>query len=368
MKKLLIATPVFNGNEKKYLNECIDTGWVSANGRFIDEFEEKFAEFCGVKYGVACSNGTVTLHLALKALGIGPGDEVIMPTFTYIATANSVAYCGATPIFVDSEPGTWNIDPDAIEKAINPRTKAILPVHIYGLPANMEKIMGISRKYNIPVIEDAAEAHGAEWDGRRVGSIGEIGSFSFFGNKIITSGEGGMLVTNNEGLYKKMKFLRSQGVDPNKRYWHLELAYNYRMTNMQAAVGLGQLENITWHMNERKRVANLYKDYLKDMEDYIIDQQVPEKATHAYWMYTIILKNNIPLSRDEIMRRMEEKNIEMRPAFYPVHVMPPYFNDCISLPNADYIGNRGICLPSHAMLQETDIQYIVESLKSIIIA
>lgn len=362
MDRISIAMPVFNGNEKKYLNECIDTGWVSANGHFIDAFEEKFAKFCGTKYAIACSNGTVTLHLAMRALGIGPGDEVIMPAFTYIATANSVAYCGAKPIFVDSEPETWNIDPEAIEYAITSKTKAIMPVHIYGLPANMDKIMDISKKYNIPVVEDAAEAHGAMWENKRVGSIGEIGSFSFFGNKIITSGEGGMLVTNNEALYNKMRLLRSQGVDPNKRYWHLELAYNYRMTNMQAAVGLGQLENISWHLNERVRIVKLYKKYLSDYDNYFVDQTVDEKATHSYWMYSILLSDKVKIPRDEVMRRMEEKKIEVRPTFYPMNIMPPYFNDKTQLKVAEHIGKRGINLPTHAMLEEKDIKYIVDCL------
>lgn len=363
MNRISIAMPVFNGNEKKYLNECIDTGWVSANGRFIEEFQNQFAEFCGSKYALACSNGTVTLHLALLALGVGPGDEVVMPTLTYIATANAVKYCGATPVFVDSELDTWNVDPYAIEKAITPKTKAIIPVHLYGLPANMTEIMKISEKYGIPVIEDAAEAHGAIWEGKRVGSIGTIGSFSFFGNKIVTSGEGGMLVTNDDKLYERMKFLRSQGVDPNKRYWHLELAYNYRMTNMQAAVGLGQLENIEWHMGERKRVAELYKKYLKGMGEYVVEQYVPLEATHSYWMYTILLTDRVKKSRDDVMKCMEDFNIEMRPTFYPMHIMPPYHDEKVHCINAEHIGARGINMPTHSMLTEEQVKYIVECLK-----
>ncbi|MEG1584668.1 MAG: DegT/DnrJ/EryC1/StrS family aminotransferase [Anaerovorax sp.] len=283
MERISIASPILNGNERKYIDECIDTGWISANGRFIKEFEEKFAEFCGVKYALACSNGTVTLHLALKALGISPGDEVIMPTLTYIATANAVDYCGATPVFVDSESDTWNIDVKDIEAKITTKTKAIIPVHLYGLPCNMDEIMNLSRRYSLPVIEDAAEAHGAQWDGKAVGSMGEIGSFSFFGNKIITCGEGGMLTTNNEELYTKMKLLRSQGVDPNKRYWHTSVAYNYRMTNMQAAVGLAQLENVQWHLQQRQRVAALYQKYLPMLGDKVSVQTVPQKATNVYW-------------------------------------------------------------------------------------
>lgn len=364
MERISIAMPMFNGNEKKYLNECIDTGWVSANGRFINEFQEKFAEFCGSKYAVACCNGTVTLHLALLALNIGVGDEVIMPSLTYIATANAVRYCGATPIFVDSQLDTWNIDPEELEKAITSHTKAIIPVHLYGLPANMSEIMRIAQKYNVPVIEDAAEAHGATWNGKRVGSIGTIGSFSFFGNKIITSGEGGMLVTDNEELYEKIKFLRSQGVDPNKKYWHLECAYNYRMTNMQAAVGLGQLEKIDWHLAERLRVSNLYKKHFEGLEEFIIPQAVPSEATHSYWMYTIVLSDKVNKCRDEIMQIMESFNVEMRPTFYPMHVMPPYFDNKLHLENAERIGKRGINLPTHSGLQEEHIDYIVECLKT----
>ena len=236
MERISIANPVFRGNEKKYLNECIDTGWVSANGRFIEEFQNQFAAFCGSRYALACSNGTVTLHLALIALGIGPGDEVIMPTLTYIATANAVRMVGAKPVFADSDPDTWNVDPAAVERAITPRTKAIIPVHLYGLSCDMTAIMDIADRHHIPVLEDAAEAHGAKWKGRMVGSMGAIGSFSFFGNKIITSGEGGMLVTDDEALYNTMKLYRSQGVDPSqKRYWHVVSGYNYRMTNLQAA-------------------------------------------------------------------------------------------------------------------------------------
>ena len=363
MDRISIAMPVFNGNEKKYLNECIDTGWVSANGRFIEEFQKQFAAFCGTKYALACCNGTVTLHLALLALGVQAGDEVIMPTLTYIATANAVKYCGATPVFVDSEPDTWNMDPAAMEQAITPKTKAILPVHLYGLPANMSEIMRIADAHGIPVVEDAAEAHGATWDGKRVGSMGKVGSFSFFGNKIITSGEGGMLVTNDERLYERMKFLRSQGVDPSKRYWHLDVAYNYRMTNMQAAVGLGQLENIDWHMAQRQRVAQLYQKHLSGMEELLTVQAVPTSATHSYWMYTVMLTDQVKKSRDDVMAYMEQCNIEMRPAFYPMHIMPPYFDSSLSFPDAEKIGARAINLPSHAMLTEEHIAYIASCLK-----
>lgn len=366
MDRISIASPILNGNEKKYIDECIDTGWISANGRFIREFEEKFAAFCGVKYALACCNGTVTLHLALKALGIGPGDEVIMPTLTYIATANAVAYCGATPVFVDSEPDTWNVAPAAIEEKITSKTKAIIPVHLYGLACDMDAIMDIAHKHSLYVVEDAAEAHGAKWGNMVVGSMGDIGSFSFFGNKIITSGEGGMLTTNSEELYEKMKTLRSQGVDPHKRYWHTCVAYNYRMTNLQAAVGLAQLEKADWHLAQRRRVNTLYNKNLAKLGDMVSVQSVPQKASHVYWMNSIILSDDVKLERDEVMAKMEEHNVEMRPLFYPMHIMPPYADKSVCCPVAERLSNRGINLPSHGLLTEEQVKYIVDSLGEII--
>jgi perosamine synthetase len=368
MERISIAAPVFNGNEKKYLMECIDTGWVSANGRFINEFQNKFADFCGSRYALACCNGTVTLHLILKALGIQEGDEVIMPTLTYVATANAAVECGAIPVFVDSDPLTWNVDPNAIEAAITPKTKAIIPVHLYGLSCDMTAIMNISERFGIPVVEDAAEAHGAAWNGKRVGSFGKAGSFSFFGNKIITSGEGGMIVTDDKDLYNRMKLLRAQGVDPNRRYWHVMRAYNYRMTNMQAAVGLGQLEKVDWHLAQRKRVADYYnKKFAERFEGYVKVQKVDNPETHVYWMNSILLTEKVKKSRDQVMKEMEACNIEMRPVFYPMHIMPPYRNVALDCPNAVKIGERGINLPSHALLDEEKLDYIVECLEKIIL-
>ena len=367
MKRISMAIPVFNGNEKKYLDECIDTGWVSANGRFVNEFEKKFAEYCGVKYAVSCSNGTVALHLALVTLGIGPGDEVIMPSITYIATANCVKYCGATPVFVDSDPDTFNIDVNDIEKKITERTKAIIPVHLYGLCCNMDAVNEIAKKHNLFVVEDSAEAHGAKIGDRMSGTMSDIGSFSFFGNKIITSGEGGMLVTNNEELYLKMKHLKAQGMSAEKRYWHDVVGFNYRMTNMQAAVGLAQLENIEWHIAQRKRVADEYKKHFGGFK-YVRMQGCPANYTHVYWMNNIILSDEVEKSRDSIMAEMEEHNIEMRPLFYPVHTMPPYLNESLSLPVAEEISEKGISLPSHALLTSEDIAFICDTMKSIIVS
>ena len=368
MERISISNPVFNGNEKNYLLECIDTGWVSANGRFITEFQKQFAEFCGSKYALACSNGTVTLHLALIALGIKPGDEVIMPTLTYIATANAVRMCGAKPVFVDSDLETWNVDPKAIEAAITPNTKAIIPVHLYGLSCDMTAIMNIAERYHIPVVEDAAEAHGAKWNGRVVGSIGTIGSFSFFGNKIITCGEGGMLTTDDEDLFNTMLMYRSQGTIPSqKRYWHVVSGYNYRMTNMQAAVGLGQLEKVDWHIAQRRRVAKKYTELLMErLDGYVTIQKVKKEENHVYWMNSVILTDKVKKDRDQVMAEMEACNIEMRPLFYPMHIMPPFEDNSLHLPIAEKLSSRGINIPSHAGMDDEKIGYVVDCLKKII--
>lgn len=367
MNRISMACPVFNGNEKKYLMECIDTGWVSANGRFINEFEKQFAAACNTKYALACANGTVSLHLTLLGLGIGVGDEVIMPTLTYIATANCAVYCGATPIFVDSEPDTFNMDPAQIEAKITPRTKAIMPVHLYGLPCNMSEINRIAKKHDLYVIEDAAEAFGAKIGDQPTGSLSDVASFSLFGNKILTSGEGGVVVTSDETLYEKMKLLKGQGMSSSKRYWHEVVGYNYRMTNMQAAVGLGQLENGAWHLAQRQRIAQLYKKHLSGVIGELVQMQAePEGYTNVYWMNNVVLLDTVKKSRDQVMQEMEAKNIEMRPVFYPMHIMPPYYDASASLPVAERIAANGISLPSHAMLSEDDVAYVCESLKAIL--
>jgi len=360
-----IASPVFNGNEKKYIDDCIDSGWISSVGSYINKFEKKFASFIGVKHAVSCSNGTVALHIPLLAYGIKPGDEVIVPTFTYIATANAVRYCGATPIFVDSEPRTWNLDVNKIEEKITKKTKGIIVVHIYGHPVDMDPIMKIAKKYKLFVIEDAAEAHGAKYKGKLVGGIGHVGTFSFFGNKIITTGEGGMVVTNDDKLAAKMRILKGQGMDPKRRYWFIEVGYNYRMTNIQAAIGLAQLEKVKWHMSMRQKIAKLYYKYLTPLSQYI-DLPIVEKwGTHSFWMFSIFLKDNLKISRDEFMKQLLGKGVETRPFFYPMHVMPPYLNKKIKFPVAEKVAERGLNIPTHALLTEDDIKYISSCIKEI---
>jgi perosamine synthetase len=358
-----VAAPALVGNEKKYVLDCLDSNWISSNGKYIEQFETGFTDFCGVKHALSCTNGTVALHLALLALGVGPGDEVIVPTLTYIATANAVSYCSAKPVFVDSEPETWNLAPELLEEKISPRTKAIIVVHLYGHPGNMDPIMTLAHKYGISVVEDAAEAHGAEYKGIRVGSIGDIATFSFYGNKIITTGEGGMVTTNDDHLAARVKQLKGQGVDPTQRYWFPIIGYNYRMTNIAAAIGLAQLEKADWHIQRRREVARWYLEELASIEGL----QLPVEKSwvkNVYWMFSVVFTDQIDSERDEIIERMKMQGIETRPFFYPMHVLPPYIEIAKGnqFPVADALSTRGINLPSWAGLTRENVKYISNSL------
>ena len=361
-----IAAPFFKGNEKKYVNDCMESTWISSKGKYISLFEEKFADFCNVEHAVSVMNGTVALHLALLAFDIGEGDEVIVPTFTYVATANCVKYTGATPVFVDSEPQTWNINPLEIEKAITPRTKAIIAVHIYGHPADMDAIMDIARRHDLYVIEDAAEAHGAQIHGKRVGSFGHIAAFSFFGNKIITSGEGGMVVTNEPDLAKKVRQLKGQGVDPERRYWFPRIGYNYRMTNIQAAIGLAQLEEADWHLAQRRRVIDTYRKLIGNVSGFSLQPELPGYK-NSYWMTSLVLDESLP-PRDWVMDQLTLRGIETRPFFHPMHVLPMYADICKGkkFPIASQISKQGMNLPTSANLSEDDIKFICKNLYSIV--
>lgn len=357
-----VTNVVFDGNEKQYVTECIDTGWVSANGRFVPLFEAAFARYCGAQHAVATSSGTTALHLALLALGVGPGDEVIVPTLTYIATANAVTYCGAKPVFVDSEPETWNIDPERIESCISPRTRGIIVVHLYGHPVDMEPVLALARRKRLFVLEDAAEAHGAEYRGRRAGGLADAGIFSFFGNKVITTGEGGMIVTNRQDVADRARWLRGQGMDPQRRYWFPIVGYNYRMTNLQAAVGLAQLERIHLRLAERRRVAEWYNRRLALHSGLLVLPIEQPWARHTFWLYSILLRDGSFIQRDALIEELWRQGIETRPMFYPIHTMPPYRDDHLSLPVAESLASRGISLPTHSLLTEEDVDHITEVL------
>ena len=355
-----VAEPKMGAKELEYVTDCVTSGWVSSKGKYVTLFEKNFAEFCGCRYGVATHNGTVALHLVLAALNIGPGDEVIVPSLTFVATANAVVYTGATPIFVDSEPDTWNMDPQAIEAAITPRTKVIIPVHLYGHPADMDSINAIAEAHNLLVIEDAAEAHGACYQGRRVGSLSSAAVFSFMGNKIITTGEGGAIVTNDQALAERCFFLENHARMPDNPYWHSELGYNYRMTNLQAALGVAQLEQIDDFMAIRRGNAAYYMSRLQDIPGLTMPPEAPW-AENVYWMFAPLIEPEFGPDRDSVMSQLKANGIDSRPFFYPIHAMPMY-NTGQHLPVAESLSARGINLPSGTLLTIDQIDYICDTL------
>lgn len=362
-RRIAVSAPQFQGNEWKYVQECLESTWVSSIGRFIPLFEGQFAAYCEVEYAVATNNGTSALHLALLGMGVGPGDEVIVPTLTFVATANAVTYCGAKPVFVDSEPRTMNLDPARLEAAITTRTKGILAVHLYGHPADMDAIAEVAKRHGLFVVEDAAEAHGALYKGRKVGGLADAGTFSFFGNKIITTGEGGMVTLRDAERMARIRLYRGQGMQQDRRYWFPVVGYNYRMTNIQAALGLAQLEQIARYTEHHRRVAGWYAEQLGPVGKAL---QLPVEeawARHAYWLYTVVLGAGVAVERDAVMAGLAEVGIETRPVFYPMHVMEPYYEGRGRYPVAERLSERGISLPTHVGLTEEDVRYIAGQLR-----
>lgn len=359
-----VAEPLIGSKELAYVTDCLKTGWISSLGEYVRSFEKNFAEFCNVTYGVATFNGTVALHLLAATLNLGPGDEVIMPSLTFVATANAIHYTGATPVFVDSDYETWNMNPNLVEAAITPRTKAIVAVHLYGHPVDMDPLKEIANKYNLYLLEDAAEAHGARYKNRPVGSLGDAAIFSFYGNKIITTGEGGIIVTNNKAWADRAFFLENQGRYADNPYWHPELAYNYRMTNLQGAIGLAQLEKIDELLALRKRNATYYSERLAHVTDLTLPPQA-EWAENVYWMYSVIIPERVKNKRDEIRQRLRDHNIDTRPFFYPIHQLPMY-NTKQHLPVAEALAQRGINLPSSAKLTVEQIDRVCDTLIKVI--
>jgi len=361
-----VCTPLLDGNEKKYVDDCLRTNWISSSGKYVQLFEEKFSRYCGKKFGIATTNGTTALHLALASAGIGPGDEVIMPTFTIASPAFAAIYCGAKPVFVDSQPDTWNIDPEKIEEKITKRTKAIIPVHIYGHPCDMTAIMRIAQKCKLLVIEDAAEAHGAEYKGKKVGGIGHISCFSFYGNKIITCGEGGMIVTSDKKIADRSRKLKDLGFLKEKKFWHEELGFNYRMTNIQAAIGLAQLEQIGKYIKMKRKNAALYSALLADLPGVVLPVERPNVKS-VFWMYSILIKKKIGINCGKLMEKLRAKGIETRTFFLPLHNQPVFRKlGCASrscYPVAEDIAARGLYLPSGSGLKKKEIEYICECIR-----
>lgn len=362
IRSIPVSKPALIGREKEYVVDCLESSWISSNGKYIELFEKRFAEYLGVRHALSCCNGTVALHLALLAVGIGSGDEVIVPTLTYVATVNAVRYTGATPVLADSERDTWNIDPEKIEDLITEKTKAIIPVPLYGHPCDMDAIIRIAKKHNLYVVEDAAEALGSEYKGRKCGSIADISTFSFYGNKTITTGEGGMVVTNDDELAANIRLLKGQGMDPNRRYWFPVVGYNYRMTNIEAAIGLAQLENIEKLTSKRRLIAQWYNEHMKGIKGIALPIE-KDHGVHSYWMYSILIEEDFGLSRDEVMELLAKSGVETRPFFYPMHIMPVYNESSSRLKNAETVASKGINLPTFYELEEDDILYIAHLLR-----
>ncbi|MFI4989753.1 MAG: DegT/DnrJ/EryC1/StrS family aminotransferase [Solirubrobacterales bacterium] len=365
-RRIPVAAPALVGREREYVLDCVDSTWISSSGEYLTRFERAFAEFCGVRHAVATCNGTVAVHLAMLAQGVGPGDEVIVPTLTYVATANPVVYCGARPVFVDAEPVTWNMDPERVEQAITPRTKGIIVVHLYGHPVDMDPLLALAERHGLWIVEDAAEAHGARYRDRVVGSLGSLATFSFYGNKIITCGEGGMVVGDDERLLTLVRQLHGQGQDPNRRYWFPMVGFNYRMTNIEAAIGLAQLERIDWHLRRRREIVGWYREELAGQEGIELSPEQPW-ARSSFWIVCALLGGERFGERDAVMDALAESGIETRPFFYPLHTLPMYRadSDPADFPVAEDLAPRGINLPSSATLTREDVAFVCERLREL---
>jgi perosamine synthetase len=358
---LRVCEPLLDGNELRYLTACVESNWVSSAGPFVTAFEQRFAAAAGCAHGVACASGTAALHLVLAALGIGPGDEVIVPTFTMIATANAVAYTGARVVLVDALADTWNLDVAQVEAKITPRTRAIVAVHTYGHPADMGPLRELAGRHGLALLEDAAEAHGATYRGAAAGSLGDAAAFSFYGNKIITAGEGGMVTTNEERLAGTARRLRDHAFAAERHFWHGYLGFNYRMSNLQAAVGLAQTERLPQLVAARRRNAGRYRDRLAAVHGLTLPGERPEVAS-VFWMYALLVEDGFGCSRDELRRRLARQGIETRTFFIPVHLQPIYHR-CHGgerYPVAEELCRKGLYLPSGPALTAAEIDLVAE--------
>ncbi|MFA5357169.1 MAG: DegT/DnrJ/EryC1/StrS family aminotransferase [Candidatus Omnitrophota bacterium] len=364
-----VNDPLFGKEELRLVSECIKTNWISSEGPFVKEFERKFSGYCGVRYGVACSSGTAALHLGLLALGVKAGDEVIMPAFTMIATAYAIAYTGATPVLVDSDERTWNMDISKVKGKITRRTKAILPVHIYGHPVDMDPLRRIAKKYRLKILEDAAEVHGAEYKGRKTGSLGDAAAFSFYANKIISTGEGGMVVTDSKAIAQRAAYFRNMAFQKKVRYLHKDIGFNYRMTNLQAAVGLGQLSKIGKFVQKKRLMARAYNSGLRGIAG--IRLPIEEAwAKNVYWMYAILVdKKEFGISRDKLREELFKEGVDTRAFFYPMNKQPVFRKMGLflkeSYPVSERIAEGGLYLPSGLSLDEEKTDLVCEKIKKI---
>lgn len=368
--RIPVCEPLLAGNELKYVTDAVSTGWISSSGKYVTEFEKQFAHYCGCKYGVAVCNGTIALHLALLSIDIKPGDEVIIPSFTMIASAFAVCYTGAIPVFVDAEKDSWNIDPRKVESKITSRTKAIMPVHIFGKMCDMASLKEIADRYGLYIVEDAAEAHGATYRGEKAGATSDVAAFSFFANKNITTGEGGMIVTNRKDIYDRARYFKNMcfPLDGPRNYQHADIGYNYRMSNVVAAIGLAQVEKADEYRDMRIKNHSLYKKHLNDVPGIIFQSEPEENCTDVCWMNTIVIDpQKYGKSKDEIIAFLQEKGIETRLLFTGMHrqeALKKYGCKCENdYPVCDWLTKNGFYLPSGSNLSESEIEYICNAIK-----
>jgi perosamine synthetase len=356
-----VYKPDLSGNEKSYVARCLDSGWVSSLGEYIDRFETAFSHTTNLPHTISVSNGTVALHLAFHALGLGPGDEVIVPTFTYVASVNTIVQTGATPVFVDCRPGDWLIDPQDVIARITPRTRAIVAVHLYGAVCDVAALRRIADDHGLYLVEDCAEALGSTRDGRHVGELADAATFSFFGNKTVTTGEGGMIGVSDPGLADRIRLLKGQAQSPTRRYWHVELGFNYRMTNICAAIGLAQLERLPEILARKRRIARLYRRYLAEAP---VRFQEPEYGVESSeWLVTLLLPKGI--DRDGVIESMRRRRIDTRPTFYCAHEMPMYASPH-PLATSREVSAHGLSLPSYPSLTDEDVRRVAETLRSVL--
>jgi perosamine synthetase len=365
-----VNEPLLDGNEKKYLLECIESGWISSEGPFVKEFEQKFAARMGRKHGIAVCNGTAAIDAVIEALNIGPGDEIIMPTFTIISCITQIVRNGGKPVLVDSDPFTWNMDVTQIEAKITPRTKAIMIVHIFGLPVDVDPVLDIAKRYGLKIIEDAAEMHGQNYKGKPCGSFGDISTFSFYPNKHITTGEGGMILTNDDDLAETCRSLRNLCFQPHKRFVHERLGWNLRMTNMQAAVGLAQLERLDEFVRRKRKNGIMYTKLLKDVPGIQLPLAKTEYSENIYWVYGIVIKKTRELNAEKIMKELSIAGVGTRPFFYPMHKQPVLVNKGFfaneSYPVSEDMSEYGLYLPSGMAIEEEMINKASQILSDII--
>lgn len=364
-----VNEPIIGQREKDLVMECLNTGWISSEGPFVSQFEESFSKFVNRKHGIACSNGSSALDIAITALGIGPGDEVILPTFTIISCASSIIRAGALPVVVDADEKTFNMDTDQLESLINEKTTAIMMVHIYSHPVDVDKVIEIAKKYKLAVIEDSAELIGAEYKGKKCGSFGDVSTFSFYPNKHITTGEGGMVVTNDDSLAEKCKSLRNLCFQKDKRFIHEELGWNYRMTNLQAALGLGQLERINQTITKKRKIGRTYTKYLDGIPNLKLPLEKTEFSENIYWVYGILVEEGFG-DAQKIIKQLSQRGIGTRPFFYPIHKQPillkrGYFKNINKPFFAEKLYQQGFYIPSGVALREEDIIKVVEEIKQI---